>query len=142
MAEKFIHLIYKGYAAREAGKPVEAFELFSKALESSPESPIAAYEVGCFYEEGELVPQDMARAFELFSLAADGCVEAAQKKLAEYYEKGIFVEKNPDLAAHWANRGKVLLAENRSAVYSPQASLEQVLRETLEKLKNNQGLDD
>lgn len=142
MAEKFIHLIYKGYAAREAGKPAEAFELFSKALESSPESPIAAYEVGCAYEEGVIVPQDMARAFELFSLAADGCVEAAQKKLSEFYAKGIFVERNPELAAHWANRGKQLLAENGSAVYTPQASLEEDLRETLEKLKNNQGLDD
>lgn len=139
---KPIHLIYKGYAAREAGKPAEAFELFSRALESSPESPIAAYEVGCFYEEGQLVPQDMARAFELFTQAAEGCVEAAQRKLAEFYERGIFVEKNLEMAAHWKNRGQVLLAENSSVVRSVEASLEEDVRETLEKLKHGQGLDD
>jgi uncharacterized protein len=96
--------IYDGYAAKEAGNQKEAFECFAKAAVFEPNSPIAAFELGCFFEEGEIVPQDLEKAFQLYSQAADGCVEKAQLRLAEWYEKGIHVKKNAGLAKHWRTR--------------------------------------
>ncbi|MCC7530160.1 MAG: sel1 repeat family protein [Candidatus Melainabacteria bacterium] len=104
MTESFMKCIYDGYAAREAGDPKEAFECFAKAAEFEPNSPIAAFELGCFFEEGEIVPQDLEKAFALYSKAADGCVVNAQLRLAEWYEKGFHVNKNSRLAKHWRRR--------------------------------------
>lgn len=106
MTESFMKCIYDGYAARESGDPKEAFECFAKAAEFEPNSPIAAFELGCFFEEGEIVPQDLEKAFALYSQAADGCVQKAQLRLAEWYEKGIHVQKNAGLAKHWRVRAR------------------------------------
>ncbi len=104
MTESFMKCIYDGYTAKEAGNQKEAFECFAKAAVFEPNSPIAAFELGCFFEEGEIVPQDQEKAFQLYSQAADGCVEKAQLRLAEWYEKGIHVKKNAGLAKHWRLR--------------------------------------
>ena len=104
MTESFMKCIYDGYAAKEAGNQKEAFECFAKAAVFEPNSPIAAFELGCFFEEGEIVPKDLEKAFQLYSQAADGCVEKAQLRLAEWYEKGIHVNKNSRLAKHWRRR--------------------------------------
>ncbi len=93
MPNSFMKSIYDGYAAREKGDPKEALECFQKALDAEKDSPIAAYEVASFYEQGEIVPQDLEKAYQLYMQAAEGCVEMAQAKLAEWYEKGVHVEK-------------------------------------------------
>lgn len=104
MAESMLRHIYNGYAAKEAGREQEAFDCFSKALELEPDSPIAAYEVGCAYEDGKLVAKDLAKAFTLYEQAAEGCVALAQEKLAHWYEQGIHVAKDSKAAAHWKER--------------------------------------
>ncbi len=104
MTESFMKCIYDGYAAKEAGDQKQAFECFAKAAVFEPNSPIAAFELGCFFEAGDVVAKDLDKAFQLYSQAADGCVEKAQLRLAEWYEQGIHVNKNSGLAKHWRRR--------------------------------------
>jgi len=126
----FLGFIYKGYEAKEAGKPQEAFELFCKALESEPQSPIAAYEVGCYYEEGQLVPKDLAKAFELYSQAADGCVEAAQKKLGDWYAQGIFVQADAAQSEEWRRKA----ANHRNNLDDPAVSLAESIVQKVQEM--------
>lgn len=105
MASSFMKSLYEGYAAREKGNLKEAFECFQRALESEKDSPIAAYEVAQFYEQGEVVPKDLEKAYRLYLQAGEGCVEMAQAKLADWYENGIHVEKNAKSAKFWRERG-------------------------------------
>ncbi len=132
MTESLMSHIYNGFKAKQAGNLKEALEYFQKALECEPGSPIAAYEVACFYEEGELVPQDFEKAFALYSQAADGCVELAQEKLCEWYSKGLHVEKNAGLAKHWRQRAD----EQRKKDAEPPLTLAESIRKKIAEKQN------
>lgn len=132
MANSFMKSLYAGYAAREKGDLREAFECFQRALEAEKGSPIAAYEVGLFYEQGELVPQDLEKAHQLYTQAAEGCVEKAQARLAEWHEKGIFVEKNAEQAKFWRERAKQQEAESDTPPISIAESIRLKLLESQE----------
>lgn len=129
MADSLMNHIYRGFKAKEAGRMVDALECFEKALQCEPGSPIAAYEVACFYEEGKIVPQDMEKALQLYRQAADGCVELAQTKLAEWYEKGIHVKKDAGMAKHWRTRSH----EQRKKDEQPVMTLAESIRKKIEE---------
>ncbi len=121
--------IYDGYAAREKGNLKEALECFQKALDAEKDSPIAAYEVASFYEQGEIVPKDLEKAYKLYMQAAEGCVEMAQAKLAEWYEKGIHVEKNAASAKFWRERAN---EQMKSAPQQPMTLAESIRQKITE----------
>lgn len=133
MPESFMKSIYDGYAAREKGDLKEAFECFQKALEVEKSSPIAAYEVALFYEQGEIVPKDLEKAYKLYIQAAEGCVEMAQAKLAEWYEKGIHVEKNATSAKFWRERAN---EQKKSAPRQPMTLAESIRQKIIEAQKD------
>lgn len=104
MPSSFMKSIYSGYTAKEKGNQKEAFEHFQQALDQEKDSPIAAYELALYYEEGAVVQQDLEKAFYLYSQAANGCVENAQRKLADWYGEGIYVERNGAKAKVWREK--------------------------------------
>lgn len=132
MANSFMKSLYAGYAAREKGNLREAFECFQNALEAEKGSPIAAYEVGWYYEQGELVPQDLEKAHQLYTQAAEGCVEKAQARLAEWHDQGIYVEKNAEKAKFWRERAKKQEAANETPPISIAESIRQTILESQE----------
>ncbi|MBX9950311.1 MAG: hypothetical protein K2Y39_14175 [Candidatus Obscuribacterales bacterium] len=132
MADSFIKSIYEGYAAREKGNLTEAFACFQRALELEEDSPIAAFEVGQFYEQGEIVEKDLEKAYKLYLQAGEGCVEMAQFRLAEWYEKGIHVEKNAKSAKFWRERG----AEQTKVNDKPPMTLAESIRQKVMEVQN------
>ncbi|MBA3992964.1 MAG: hypothetical protein C0469_05495 [Cyanobacteria bacterium DS2.3.42] len=132
MPNSFIKSLYEGYAAQEKGNSKEAFECFQKALDAEKDSPIAAYEIASFYEQGEIVPKDLAKAYKLYLQAAEGCVEMAQAKLAEWYEKGIHVEKNAASAKFWRERSK---EQMKTASQQPM-TLAESIRQKITEVQN------
>ena len=104
MPKSFMGSLYQGYKEREQGNHREALACFQAALEMETVSPIAAYEVARYYEEGTAVPQDLQKAFKLYLQAANGCVEMAQCKLADWYEQGIHVDQNAETARIWREK--------------------------------------
>jgi TPR repeat protein len=129
MANSFMKSIYEGYAAREKGNLKEAFEHFQNALEAEKDSPIAAFEVASFYEQGEIVPKDLEKAYRLYLQAAEGCVEMAQAKLAKWYEKGIHVEKNAATAKFWRERAN---EQMKTASQQPMTLAESIMQKITE----------
>lgn len=67
-------------------------------------SAAAAYRLGCCYEEGIDVEQDMAKAFELYKKGAEGGDCDAQYALVNCYEYGIGTEKDPKKAWEWLKK--------------------------------------
>lgn len=132
MPVSFMKSIYDGYAAREKGDLKEAFECFQKALDAEKGSPIAAYEVASFYEQGEIVPKDLEKSHKLYVQAAEGCVEMAQAKLAEWYEQGIHVEKNAATAKFWRERAN----EQMKAAPQQPMSLADSIRQKITEVQN------
>ncbi len=124
--------IYAGYSAREKGNLQEAFECFQNALLAEKGSPIAAYEMALFYEQGDIVSKDIEKAHTLYIQAAEGCVEKAQAKLAEWYEKGIHVEKNDETAKFWRER----TIEQQKAADEPPITLAESLRQKIAEIQN------
>ncbi|HNB22860.1 MAG TPA: hypothetical protein PKZ32_10590 [Candidatus Melainabacteria bacterium] len=127
MTNSFMKSLYDGYSAREKGNSKEAFQCFQNALEAEKSSPIAAFEVAQFYEQGEIVEKDLEKAYKLYLQAAEGCVEMAQVRLAEWYEKGIHVEKNAKSAKFWRERGE----EQRKASDKPPVTLADSIRQKI-----------
>lgn len=119
--------LYDGYSAREKGNLKEALQCFQNALEAEKSSPIAAFEVAQFYEQGEIVEKDLEKAYKLYLQAAEGCVEMAQTRLAEWYEKGIHVEKNAKSAKFWRERGE----EQRKVNDKPPITLAESIRQKI-----------
>ena len=65
----------------------------------------AAYDLGLLYLEGQLFPQDFARAAELFRAAAQAGNPEAQYALATLYKDGRGVPKDVGEAARLLGRG-------------------------------------
>jgi TPR repeat protein len=63
--------------------------------------PTAAYDLALLYMEGQLFPQDFARAAELLRSAAQAGSPEAQYALATLYKDGHGVEKSDTEAARW-----------------------------------------
>lgn len=96
----------------------KAVKELEKLASSNPE---AAYYLGTFYESGNGVGQDMSRAIELYTFAADNGNGEAQSNLGDIYFEGRGVEKDLDKAvslylmaeenARLSQKGAVRLAD-------------------------------
>jgi hypothetical protein len=64
----------------------------------------AQFNLGLMYANGEGVPQDAAKAVELFKQAADQGNVDAQNNLGVMYYSGEGVQRDPDKAKEWFNK--------------------------------------
>ncbi len=65
--------------------------------------PMAQYELGIMYQNGEGVPQNYSKAVKWFRKSAEKGDAAAQLSLARIYDKGHGVQQNDILAFMWSN---------------------------------------
>lgn len=104
-----------------------SFEGYSQFLEkhpNAPQAPEAMNHLGYMYANAEGVPQDYAKALDLFRKAAAGKNPESMLNLGYHYHYGLGVAKDPAEAASWYR--KAIDAGNR-----PAASLLRLLqRET------------
>ena len=91
----------QGVARYNAGDHTAAATLVRQAAEAG--YPLAFYEMGYFYENGDGVPQDMAEAARWYNLGAAKGEPAAEAALGQLYEDGNTVRDDwviPGLAGH------------------------------------------
>lgn len=91
-------------------------------LRVAAEAGLAAAQctLGVRYRLGEGgVSQDFAEARKWYQLAADQGNSAAMGNLAELYEKGLGVTKDPIKTLQWRRRAKEQDARNRTAPIAP-----------------------
>lgn len=91
-----------GTYLREEGKPEDAAKWFEKSAELG--HPSGQYDLGCLYFYGNGVPEDKAKAVELFRLAAEQGYDRAQYNLGICYFRGIVVPKSIDEAVRWMQK--------------------------------------
>ncbi|ENU31890.1 hypothetical protein F991_00209 [Acinetobacter sp. CIP-A165] len=58
------------------------------------------------YENGTGVSKNLKRAFEFYSVAANQEIAASQYSLGLFYLKGLYVEKNDELAREWLKKAE------------------------------------
>ncbi|MBR6974904.1 MAG: TonB family protein [Bacteroidales bacterium] len=90
----------KGNEFLEAQKYDKAFAAYEKAAENGHAG--AQYNIGTFYVEGKVVPQDISKAVEWFEKAANQGLKDAQFNLASIYHQGAGVPKDEQKAEYWA----------------------------------------
>ena len=90
----------KGNELLEAKKYDKAFEAYEKAANDGHAG--AQYNLGTFYIEGKVVPQDYNKAVEWFEKAAKQGLKDAQYNLAAMYHQGAGVPKDEEKAEYWA----------------------------------------
>ena len=95
------------HGQRDSLSPDEHFEIDDSDLQDMDRilaeegNPIAQYNLGLMYDNGEGVPQDYAEAMRWYRLAAEqGCADA-QYELGYMYENGLGVPQDYAEAAHW-----------------------------------------
>ena len=71
---------------------------------SSRSTPSEIYELGLAYYEGNSVPEDYDKAFELFERAADQDYAPAQYDIGTMYYEGIGVDQDYRKAFEWVQR--------------------------------------
>ena len=84
------------------GKYAEALTLNRKAADEG--NPVAQYNLGDIYDNGQGVPKDSAAAFKWFHKAADQGHIEAQAILGRMYIRGEGVAKAPAEAAKWSRK--------------------------------------
>ncbi len=89
--------------------PKSALDLYRISAQSGLAE--AAYNVGAYYETGNMVDRDLPRAFSFFQRAALSGLPIAQHKVAGYYQNGIGVGRDIVAAIAWYQRA----AENKYA---------------------------
>lgn len=86
----------------EAGKPIEAFALAQeKAGEGDPEGQFA---LGWFYDNGENITADKAKAAGLYRKCADKGLSQCQWRLGVMYDTGEGVTEDPKAAFGWLKK--------------------------------------
>ena len=90
----------KGNELLEAKKYDKAFAAYEKAATDGHAG--AQYNLGTFYIEGKVVPQDYNKAVEWFEKAANQGLKDAQFNLAAMYHQGAGVPKDEQKAEYWA----------------------------------------
>ena len=96
----------KGNELLEAKKYDKAFAAYEKAANDGHAG--AQYNLGTFYIEGKVVPQDYNKAVEWFEKAANQGLKDAQFNLAAMYHQGAGVPKDEQKAEYWARKYKDL----------------------------------
>ena len=96
----------KGNELLEAKKYDKAFAAYEKAATDGHAG--AQYNLGTFYIEGKVVPQDYNKAVEWFEKAANQGLKDAQFNLAAMYHQGAGVPKDEQKAEYWARKYKDL----------------------------------
>ncbi|MBE6401423.1 MAG: SEL1-like repeat protein [Verrucomicrobia bacterium] len=86
----------------DEGKPEEAAKWFEKSAALG--HPSGQYDLGRLYFHGNGVPEDKAKAVELFRLAAEQGYDRAQYNLGICYFRGIGVPKSIDEAVRWMQK--------------------------------------
>lgn len=86
----------------DAGKPIEAFSLAQeKAGEGDPEGQFA---LGWFYDNGEHMTADKAKAAAQYSKCADKGLSQCQWRLGVMYDTGEGVAEDPKVALGWLQK--------------------------------------
>jgi TPR repeat protein len=89
-------------SAYGAGDFPKAVELFRALAERG--NPVAQYNLGVLYENGQGLPKDYKLAAEWYRKGADQGYSEAQNNLANMYAFGLGVEKNPAEAVVWMRK--------------------------------------
>jgi len=74
---------------------------------SNQHPPAEIYKLGLAYYEGDSVPEDDDKAFELFQKAADQGYAPAQHHIGIMYHEGIGVDKDYRKAFEWIQRAAI-----------------------------------
>ena len=102
------------------GKYAEAQRLNRKAADQG--NPVAQYNLGDIYDNGQGVPKDSAEAFRWFHQAADQGHAEAQAILGRMYANGEGVDKDPVAAVKWslraAEQGQIYAQCNLANAYA------------------------
>ncbi|WP_260582219.1 tetratricopeptide repeat protein [Sphingopyxis sp. PET50] len=89
----------------DANKPIEAFALAQeKAGEGDPEAQFA---LGWFYDSGQHITADKARAAAYYRKCADQGLSQCQWRLGVMYDIGEGVEADPKAAFDWIAKAAV-----------------------------------
>lgn len=98
-----------------------AFALLTRAAEKGHSSPEAQEALAQIYLAGEIVPQNLVKAKELFELAAGGGKKEAQNELGFMYFVGNGVERDFNKALYWfekaAQQGLAMAQYNVGMMY-------------------------
>src|SRR6516225_1033383 len=105
------------YGAFQRGYFLTAFALATNRVTNAADAnlghPIAAYDLALLYIEGQMFPQDLARAAEFLRIAAAGGSPDAQYALGTFYKAGRGVPQDMHQAVQlW---GQAALADNVDA---------------------------
>ena len=82
-------------------------ESSSISVLSNQSTPSEIYELGLAYYDGDSVPEDDDKAFELFQKAADQGYEPAQHHIGIMYHEGIGVDQDYRKAFEWVQRAAI-----------------------------------
>ncbi|MBR6035528.1 MAG: TonB family protein [Bacteroidaceae bacterium] len=108
----------KGNELLEAKKYDKAFAAYEKAATDGHAG--AQYNLGTFYIEGKVVPQDYDKAVEWFEKAAKQGLKDAQYNLAAMYHQGAGVPKDEEKAEYWAKVYKDVIKLEQPKQEQPQ----------------------
>ena len=96
----------KGSVYVDNKKYDKAFDAFMKSAAYGHAG--AQYNLGLFYIDGKVVPQDYNKAVEWLEKAANQGMKDAQFNLAAMYHQGAGVPKDEQKAQYWARKYKDL----------------------------------
>jgi len=103
-------------------QPVASAPLGQSQAAGESNDPEAQYELAKQYMAGDTLPQDMAKAAQLYEKSAQQNFAPAQYRLAYLYEKGIGVAQNDKLSREWyekaASQGVVKAMHNLGIIFA------------------------
>ena len=103
-AMRQLELIYHRKGQDQIKSQAEADQAEWLELQVKQGNSDAAFRLGRMTEKGVGVPQDYARAAELYTIAANAGIPGAQIGLARLFEKGKGVRQSDDEAVEWLSK--------------------------------------
>jgi hypothetical protein len=99
-----LRLLTEAFQHRDMGDDKMAFTLFQECVNNTITVASASYELGRYYEQGQVVPQDYKKAFEFYLTAADHDIADAQGKLADWFACGRHVPQDLEESKRWRQK--------------------------------------